>query len=75
MIILTTARPEYLRDHTIKELESHEIPYDRIIMQIERGPRFLINDTDPEKPGRRATGINLIRDEGLINQPWESLDL
>lgn len=75
MIILTTARPEYLRDHTIKELNIHKLKYDRLIMEIERGPRYLINDTDPNKPGRRAIGINLNRDEGLINQPWDELNL
>ena len=53
MIILTTARPEYLRIHT--EVELHE----------ERGPRYLINDMDPNKPGERAIAINLIRDKGL----------
>ena len=75
MIILTTARPEYLRSHTVKELETHDLPYNKLIMEIERGPRILINDTDPNKPGRRAIGVNLNRDEGLINQRWEDLEL
>ena len=75
MIILTTARPEYLREHTIKELDINNIAYDRLIMEIERGPRFLINDMDPGKPGERATGINLIRDKGFIEQNWNSLGL
>ena len=75
MIILTTARPEYLRDHTIKELKTHNLLYDRLIMEIERGPRYLINDCDPSKPGKRASGINLNRDEGFINQPWDELNL
>ena len=70
MIILTTARPEYLREHTVKELELHDLPYDRLIMEIERGPRYLINDMDPGKPGERAIGINLIRDHGLGSHDW-----
>jgi len=70
MIILTTARPEYLRDHTVKELAENNIVYDRLIMEIERGPRFLINDMDPGKPGVRATGIDLIRNEGLGSVDW-----
>lgn len=65
MIILTTARPEHLRDHTEEELETNQVPYDRIIMGIERGPRYLINDMDPKKPGDRAIGINLERDKGI----------
>ena len=65
LIILTTARPEYLRDHTILELTENGVPYDRLIMGIERGPRYLINDMDPNSPGERAIGINLERDKGI----------
>lgn len=65
MIILTTARPESMRDHTVVELEENGVPYDRLTMQIERGPRYLINDMDPGKPGERAIAINLIRDNGI----------
>jgi len=65
LIILTTARPEYLRAHTELELTKNGVPYDRLIMQIERGPRYLINDMDPNKPGERAIAINLERDGGI----------
>jgi len=65
MIILTTARPEEMREHTELELQNNGIPYDRLIMGIERGPRYLINDMDPNNPGERAIGINLIRDKGI----------
>ena len=65
MIILTTARPEDLREHTEYELTKNNIPYDRLIMGIERGPRYLINDMDPNKPGERAIAINVIRDGGI----------
>jgi len=65
MIILTTARPEYLRMHTEIELYENEVPYHRLIMGIERGPRYLINDMDPNKPGERAIAINVERDKGI----------
>jgi hypothetical protein len=65
MIVLTTARPQYLEVHTIKELIEAEVPYDKLIMGIERGPRYLINDLDPNKEGLRAFAINLIRDKGF----------
>jgi ribonucleotide monophosphatase NagD (HAD superfamily) len=65
MIILTTARPEELRDHTEYELVKNNIPYDRLIMGIERGPRYLINDMDPNQPGERAICFNLKRDKGI----------
>ena len=66
MIVLTTARPDHLLNHTIQELESNSVPYHRLIMGIERGPRYLINDMDPAKEGERAIAINLIRDKGII---------
>ena len=65
MIILTTARPESLREHTLYELTKANIPFDRLIMGIERGPRYLINDMDPNKPGDRAICYNLERNGGI----------
>ena len=65
MIILTTARPDYLRTHTIYELGKNNIPYNRLIMGIERGPRYLINDLSPNEPGERAICYNLKRNEGI----------
>lgn len=65
MIVLTTARPEDLREHTKYELKKNGIPYHRLIMGIERGPRYLINDMDPNKPGKRAIAINIERNAGI----------
>ena len=56
MIILTTTRPEEYRTHTIKELSSKGIPYDRLIMGIEKA-RYLINDMDPGKPGTELSPL------------------
>ena len=64
-IVLTTARPNDLRVHTEYELAVNNIPYDKLIMGIERGPRYLINDLSPKEPGERAIAINLKRDEGI----------
>jgi len=67
LIILTTARPDtkMMRGHTEFELIRNNIPYDRLIMGIERGPRYLINDLSPHEPGDRAIAINLQRDKGI----------
>tara|TARA_B100000029_G_C17578822_1_gene958971 strand:+ start:104 stop:448 length:345 start_codon:yes stop_codon:yes gene_type:complete len=65
MIILTTARPNELEDHTLLELRKHNIPFDRLVMGIERGPRYVINDMDPNNPGKRAFAINLERNKGI----------
>ena len=66
-IVLTTARPNYLRLHTEYELQVNGIPYDQLVMGIERGPRYLINDLSPDEPGDRAIAINLQRDKGIWN--------
>ena len=65
MVVLTTARPDWLYNHTVKELVSNNVPFDKLVMGIERGPRYLINDMDPKKPGKRAIAINLIRNDGI----------
>ena len=66
MIILTTARPKELKDHTLLELGKHNIPFDRLVMGIERGPRYVINDMDPSKSEKRAFAVNLERDQGIV---------
>jgi hypothetical protein len=65
MVILTTARPDTLFEHTVWELGKHFVPYHKLVMGIERGPRYLINDIDPEAEGKRAIAVNLIRDQGF----------
>jgi len=65
MIVLTTARPQYMLTHTIKELIEADVPYDNLIMGIERGVRYLINDVDPQNGQERAVAINLVRDKGF----------
>lgn len=64
-VVLTTARPHEYRSHTLKELFENNIKYHQLVMGIERGPRYLINDMDPEKEEKRAIAVNLIRDKGF----------
>lgn len=66
MIVFTTARPEEYRNHTVKELLLNDVPWDKLVMGIERGARYLINDMDPAKPRHaRAVAYSIKRDEGL----------
>ena len=65
MLVFTTARPEELRDHTVKELLIMGVPWYKLVMGIERGPRYLINDMDPAKPQLRAIAYSIERDRGL----------
>jgi len=63
-IVLTTARPEYLRQHTINELMNANIKYHQLIMGIGRGSRILINDNETED-NDRAFAFPLIRNKGF----------
>ena len=68
IIILTTARPEEMRNLTIQELMSNGIPFDQLVMGVGRGVRHLINDNSPKNPGvDRAIAHSISRDEGLQN--------
>lgn len=57
-IIITTGRPECLRDLTIKSLKEQGIVYDQLIMAVGSGPRYLINDKN-NKPFNKAYAINI----------------
>ncbi len=63
-IILTTARPESLRRRTREQLESVGIKYDRLIMDITAGERWLINDTKPHM-SITARAFTIERNKGL----------
>ena len=65
-IILTSARPESMRDFTIKQLEKHKIIYNVLLMNLPHGRRYLLNDMK-EFDKKTAIGISIPRDEGLIN--------
>lgn len=68
IIIITTARPESYRLLTEHELNMLNVRHHKILMSCGRGSRIVLNDLDPnnlEIP--RAVGINLKRNEGLIN--------
>lgn len=67
-IILTTGRPESMRDVTQAQLESFGIFYDMMIMGLSNGARVLINDVKPHGPQAglpMAESFNVRRDRGL----------
>lgn len=72
-ILLTTARPEYLRAHTLKELDEENIKYHHLIMGIERGSRILINDNETETINR-AFAFNLTRNIGFTGSQIEQFN-
>ena len=67
-IILVTARPIKTKKTFQKLLNTFEIPYDDIVMGLNPGPRYLINDIKPSNPFvKQAIGLNIIRDFGIEN--------
>ena len=64
IIVLTTARPNYLKYHTKKELSEAGIKYHKLVLNLGRGERYLINDKHPED-NDRAIGLNIKTNEGL----------
>lgn len=63
-IILTTGRPECLRELTVKTLAQHGIPYNMLLMDIPTGVRFLVNDRGSNGE-TKAIAVNVTRDGGL----------
>jgi len=66
-IILTTARPEELREKTESELANLGLKWTMLIMGIGRGPRVLINDEEPSGTGPKAMAFSIERNSGLSN--------
>ena len=66
LIILTTSRPKRT-EYDFKILLKHlDIIYDDIIMGLNPGPRYLINDIKPSNPFvKQSISYNIIRDEGI----------
>jgi hypothetical protein len=66
-IILTTGRPESMRDITIKQLEQVGIFYDMLIMGLPHGERIVVNDSKPSM-SQTATGITVERNKGFSEE-------
>ena len=64
-IVLTTARPEYLRDTTIQEMDLLGIPFHQLVMGIGRSERIIINNQSDKNPReKRATAIEVGKNRG-----------
>jgi len=75
-IVLTTARPEPLREITIQQLQHAGILYHQLVMGIGREERILINNNSSTDPQRdRAFGVPVARDGGFANLEWASVGL
>ena len=60
-IVLTTSRPERLRQITIMELQTKGIPYDELVMGLPHCQRVIINDFARSNPYPSCKSINIPR--------------
>lgn len=74
-IVLTTARKESARTMTEMQLSKLGFCWDYLIMGVTSGERVLINDKLKSQDKDRAISINVITDEGFINQDWDHIGL
>ncbi len=75
-IVLTTARPEELREITIEQMKNAGIPYHQLVMGIGRDERILINNNSkgtPEVP--RALAVDVARDSGFTSERFAKVGL
>ena len=65
-IVLTTARPEELRNLTIQEMDLLGIPFHQLVMGIGRAERILINNKSKGNPKeKRATAVEVEKNVGF----------
>jgi hypothetical protein len=75
-IVLTTARPEHLREVTIHQMAIAGIRYHQLVMGIGREERILINNNSKGEPdNHRALAVPVARDGGFANLEWSSVGL
>lgn len=72
-VILTTARKESARRLTEKQLSSLGLSWDYLLMGVTSGQRVLINDKLMDKDPDRAVAINLITNDGFVNEEIDKI--
>lgn len=65
-LIVTTSRPEYLREELDRELKSHGLQANQFIMGLPHATRYLINDFSATNPFPSAIAINLERNNTTL---------
>lgn len=63
-IVITTARRERHREFTEEIFRHYNLRYDKILFELETGPRIVINDT-PNIAVQKASAINVRRNGGF----------
>jgi choline kinase len=66
-LIVTTSRPQALKDELENQLENAGLHVDQFVMGLPHGSRYLINDFSPTNPFPSAVAINLERDSNSLD--------
>lgn len=71
-VVLTTARPESLREFTTRQIMEMGLYFDQLVMGLPTGPRVIINDEKPNgmltafaKCVKRNKGLRYVEVENL----------
>ena len=64
-IIITTARSEGYRQYTEKQMADNGLEYERLLMEMQDYPRWVIND---EKEGIEACGAVIVKRDGGLEE-------
>ena len=67
-IILTTSRPEFLRQTTEDEMKRHGIPYDQLVMGLPHCKRIVINDFARSNTYPSCEAINIPRNNDNLSE-------
>lgn len=67
-IILTTSRPEMLREVTIDEMKRHNMPYDQLVMGLPHCKRVVINDFARSNTYPSCDAINIPRNHDNLSE-------
>lgn len=67
VVVITTGRPESLRELTDQQIRDVGLYYHHLIMDLPRGPRVVINDTKPNRDIKTAACVNIERNKGMEN--------
>jgi uncharacterized HAD superfamily protein len=75
-IVLTTARPETMREITVTQLASINIFYHQLVMGVGRHERILINNNATDTPNvPRALAVDIPKDAGFVNIDFSVIGL
>ena len=66
-IILTTSRPEFLREVTVNEMKKHNMPYDQLVMGLPHCKRVVVNDFAKSNTYPSCDAINIPRNNDNLS--------